>query len=203
MFSQDVGAVHLRVEDRAALAAGAGGDVDVDALGDVLRRRRRALARLVVGVGVHVHQPERRLRGRSDSGLRRRERCGRATCRPLRRTVACGVRAIALAVARVVGLGWLAWTAWFHGTPRRQLGAGRLRRRRRPRDAAARSTSRSARRRRGDLPAAGVRRGPHDRRRARASPRSTGATRSTSAPSGGPPRSRRSAAPPPGQPRPR
>ena len=58
---EDVGPVHLRVEDRAALAAGAGRDVDVDALGDVLRRRGRALARLVVGVGVHVHQPRIRL----------------------------------------------------------------------------------------------------------------------------------------------
>ena len=53
---QDVGAVHLGVEHRAALAAGAGGDVDVDALRDVLRRRRGTLARLVVGVGVHVHE---------------------------------------------------------------------------------------------------------------------------------------------------
>ena len=58
MFSSDVGPVHLRVEDRAALAAGAGDDVDVDALGDVLRRRGRALARLVVGVGVDGHQPQ-------------------------------------------------------------------------------------------------------------------------------------------------
>ena len=47
-----------RVEDVAALAAGAGDDQDVDALGDVARHRRRALARLVVGVGVHGHQPQ-------------------------------------------------------------------------------------------------------------------------------------------------
>ena len=55
---EDLGAVHLRVEDRAALTTGAGDDVDVDALGDVLGGRRSPLARLVVRVGVHVHQPE-------------------------------------------------------------------------------------------------------------------------------------------------
>ena len=55
---QHVGPVHLRVEDRAALAAGARHHVHVDALRDVHRGRRGALARLVVGVGVHVHQPE-------------------------------------------------------------------------------------------------------------------------------------------------
>ena len=55
---EDVGPVHLGVEDRPALAARAGGDVDVDALGDVPRGRGGALAGLVVGVGVHVHQPE-------------------------------------------------------------------------------------------------------------------------------------------------
>jgi hypothetical protein len=54
----DLWTVHLGVEHGAALAAGAGDDVDVDALGDVLRRRRSALARLVVGVGVHVHESE-------------------------------------------------------------------------------------------------------------------------------------------------
>jgi hypothetical protein len=53
---EDVGALHLGVQDRAALATGAGHDVHVDALRDVHRRARGALARLVVGVGVHVHQ---------------------------------------------------------------------------------------------------------------------------------------------------
>ena len=55
---QHVGAVHRGVQDRAALAAGAGDDVHVDPFGDVLRGAGRALARLVVGVGVDVHQTE-------------------------------------------------------------------------------------------------------------------------------------------------
>ena len=55
---QHVRAVHGRVEDRAALAARAGGDDDVHALGDVARGGRRPLAGLVVGVGVHVQQTE-------------------------------------------------------------------------------------------------------------------------------------------------
>ena len=55
---EHVGPVHLGVQDRAALAAGAGHDVDVDPLGDVLGGAGRALARLVVGVGVDVHQAE-------------------------------------------------------------------------------------------------------------------------------------------------
>jgi hypothetical protein len=55
---QDVGPVHLRVQDRAAFAAGTGGDVHVDSLGDVHRGAGGALARLVVGVGVDMHEPE-------------------------------------------------------------------------------------------------------------------------------------------------
>ena len=55
---EDARAVHLGVEDRAALTAGAGRDMDVHALGDVPRRRCGTLARLVVGVRVHVHQAE-------------------------------------------------------------------------------------------------------------------------------------------------
>jgi hypothetical protein len=55
---EHVGTVHLRVEDRAALATGAGRHVDVHAFGDVLRGAGRALARLVVGVGVDVHQTQ-------------------------------------------------------------------------------------------------------------------------------------------------
>ncbi len=58
----DVGAFHLRVEDRPALPARAGDDVDVDALGDVHRGGGGALAGLVVGVGVHVHQAVARTR---------------------------------------------------------------------------------------------------------------------------------------------
>ena len=48
----------LGVEDRPALPAGAGDDVHVDALGDVLGHRGGALARLVVGMGVDRHQPQ-------------------------------------------------------------------------------------------------------------------------------------------------
>src|SRR5690606_27518474 len=53
------------------LPAGAGHDVDVDALGDIPSRGRGALAGLVVGVGVHVHEPQtgtRPSRGRGGSG---------------------------------------------------------------------------------------------------------------------------------------
>ena len=48
-----------RVEHVAALAAGAGDDEHLDALGDVARHGRGALARLVVGVGVHRHEAQR------------------------------------------------------------------------------------------------------------------------------------------------
>ena len=58
MFSSTPGVVHVRVEDRAALAAGAGDDEHVDTLGDVHRHGRRALARLVVGMGMDGHQPQ-------------------------------------------------------------------------------------------------------------------------------------------------
>ena len=54
----DVGALHLRVQDRPTLATRAGGHVHVDALGDVHGGGGGALARLVVGMGVHVHEPE-------------------------------------------------------------------------------------------------------------------------------------------------
>jgi hypothetical protein len=55
---EHVRAVHLGVQNGAALATGAGDDVYVDPLGDVLGGAGRALARLVVGVGVDVHQTE-------------------------------------------------------------------------------------------------------------------------------------------------
>ncbi len=60
---EHLGPVHLRVEHRTTLAAGAGDHVHVDALSDVLGRRRGALAGLVVGVRVHVHEPETGLPG--------------------------------------------------------------------------------------------------------------------------------------------
>src|SRR3546814_1104644 len=56
-FRQPGGAIHAGVEDRAALATGARDDVDVDALGDVLRSGRGALAGLVIRVGMDVHEP--------------------------------------------------------------------------------------------------------------------------------------------------
>ena len=52
---EDVRPVHPGVQDRPALTARAGDDVDVDTLGDVLGGARGTLAGLVVGVGVHVH----------------------------------------------------------------------------------------------------------------------------------------------------
>ena len=51
-------AVHPRVQDRAALAAGAGGHQHLDALRDVVGGGRGALARLVVRVGVDVQEPK-------------------------------------------------------------------------------------------------------------------------------------------------
>jgi hypothetical protein len=55
----DLGAVHGRVEDAAALAARARDDHDLVALGHVARGGGGALARLVVGVGVHRHEAQR------------------------------------------------------------------------------------------------------------------------------------------------
>ena len=57
----DVRPVHRGVEDRTALAAGAGRDQHVDAFGDIARDGRRALAGLVVGMRVHGEQPQRSL----------------------------------------------------------------------------------------------------------------------------------------------
>ena len=114
-----------------ALAAGAGGDVDVDPLGDVLRRGGGALARLVVGVRVHVHQPESgpglvRHGGESRACVQPIE--GRArwtwavsadlaerygTAQPWRRTALVAVAAVLV----LAFLGWLAWATWFHANP--------------------------------------------------------------------------------------
>ena len=54
----DLGPVHGRVQDVAALSAGQRADQDLSALADVARHGGRALAGLVVRVRVHGHQPE-------------------------------------------------------------------------------------------------------------------------------------------------
>ena len=56
---EDARPVHRRVEDAAALAAGAGDDGDLAPLVGVAGARGRALAGLVVGVGVHGHHAQR------------------------------------------------------------------------------------------------------------------------------------------------
>ncbi len=58
MSLEDLRPVHRRVEDRPALAAGAGHDQHVDALVDVARHRGGTLAGLVVGMGVHRHETQ-------------------------------------------------------------------------------------------------------------------------------------------------
>ena len=65
-----------RVEDAAALAAGAGDDQHVDALVDVAGHGRGALARLVVGVGVHRHQAQLVARSPVHCPLAGPTRCG-------------------------------------------------------------------------------------------------------------------------------
>ena len=116
---EHVGAVHLRVQDRAALAAGAGDDVDVDALGDVLGGGGGALARLVVGVGVHVHQAEHVVHPRDErigavTELRSDALADRyGTASPARRRAVIVVSG----VVGVVALAWVAWATWFQSTP--------------------------------------------------------------------------------------
>ncbi len=99
--------------------------MDVDAFGDVPRRRRGALARLVVGVGVDVHQPEAGALGKGGMQHAPHTRCEHSgvishglddrygTPAPWRRRVLVAA-CVALAV---VFLAWIAWTAWFHATP--------------------------------------------------------------------------------------
>ncbi len=53
---EHVRAVHVRIQDRAALTTGTGGDHHVDAFGDVPGGRRGALAGLVVGVSMDMQQ---------------------------------------------------------------------------------------------------------------------------------------------------
>ena len=211
MFAQDVGPVHLRVEDRAALAAGAGDDVDVDALGDVPRGRRRALARLVVGVGVHVHQPEPGAGpgcgGHAAWAHRRMRRIWAVTSqdrprRPVRRARARGgagalvgwpACVVAAGLPRLAGLDRVVhghargesptWSASTSSTSTRAT---------RPVDVRLADDDVAR-----DLPAAGLRRGPHGRRAScsftAASARPAASVRS--APSARPPRSSCSAAP--------
>ena len=86
----DVGPVQLRVEHAAALAAGAGHDQDVDALGDVLGHGRGALARLVVGVRVHRHETQLLCHFGTPRLLpRSTRRAARLTCRNLPRRRDC------------------------------------------------------------------------------------------------------------------
>ena len=96
---EHVGAIHLRVQDRAALATRAGDHVHVDPLRDVPGRGGSALARLVVGMGVHVHQAEHAAKSRDAARWKNRpgdpardaslDAGRRRDGRPLRRHHAC------------------------------------------------------------------------------------------------------------------